>query len=87
MEPLPHIDITGDPGIEAILKDPANAVVEAVTCETLGGWVPDIGLTTYSHRSIYRPPVLARSGLATTLAHRFWRTSQGLMDQDRKSVV
>ncbi len=80
MEPLPHIDIGGDRRIEAILHDPANAVVEAVTCETLGGWVPDIGLTTYSHRSIYRPPVLARSGLATTLAHRFWRTSQGLMD-------
>ena len=80
MEPLPHIDIGGDRRIEAILQDPANAVVEAVTCETLGGWVPDIGLTTYSHRSIYRPPVLARSGLATTLAHRFWRTIQGLMD-------
>ena len=80
MEPLAHIDIRGDRRIEQILQDPANAVVEAVTCETLGGWVPDIGLTTYSHRSIYRPPVLARSGLATTLAHRFWRTSEGLMD-------
>ena len=80
MEPLAHIDIRGDRRIEEILQDPANAVVEAVTCETLGGWVPDIGLTTYSHRSIYRPPVLARSGLATTLAHRFWRTSEGLMD-------
>ena len=80
MEPLAHIDIRGDRRIEEILHDPANAVVEAVTCETLGGWVPDIGLTTYSHRSIYRPPVLARSGLATTLAHRFWRTSEGLMD-------
>ena len=80
MEPIPHVDIGGDRRIEEILQDPANAVVEAVTCETLGGWVPDIGLTTYSHRSIYRPPVLARSGLATTLAHRFWRTSEGLMD-------
>ena len=80
MEPIPHIDIGGDRRIGEILQDPANAVVEAITCETLGGWVPDIGLTTYSHRSIYRPPVLARSGLATTLAHRFWRTSQGLMD-------
>ena len=80
MEPIPHVDIGGDRRIEEILQDPANAVVEAVTCETLGGWVPDIGLTAYSHRSIYRPPVLARSGLATTLAHRFWRTSEGLMD-------
>ena len=80
MELIPHIDIGGDRRIEEILQDPANAVVEAVTCETLGGWVPDIGLTTYSHRSIYRPPVLARSGLATTLAHRFWRTLEGLMD-------
>ncbi|MDE0218107.1 MAG: hypothetical protein OXJ90_02455 [Spirochaetaceae bacterium] len=80
MEPIPHIDIGGDRHIEEILQDPASAVVDAVTCETLGGWVPDIGLTTYSHRSIYRPPVLARSGLATTLAHRFWRTLEGLMD-------
>ena len=80
MELIPHIDIRGDRRIEEVLQDPANAVVEAVTCETLGGWVPDIGLTTYSHRSIYRPPVLARSGLATTLAHRFWRTLEGLMD-------
>ena len=80
MESVAHIDIHGDRRIAEILEDPANAVVEAITCETLGGWVPDIGLTTYSHRSIYRPPVLAGSGLSTTLAHRFWRTSEGLMD-------
>lgn len=80
METVSHVDVCGDRRIEAILNDPANAVVEAMTCETLGGWVPDIGLTTYSHRSIYRPPVLARSGLPTTLAHRFWRTGEGLID-------
>ncbi len=80
METVTHLDICGDRRIEEILRDPANAVVEAMTCETLGGWVPDIGLTTYSHRSIYRPPVLARSGLSTTLSHRFWRTGEGLID-------
>lgn len=80
METVSHVDVCGDRRIEEILRDPANAVVEAMTCETLGGWVPDIGLTTYSHRSIYRPPVLARSGLATTLAHRFWRSGEGLID-------
>ena len=80
MDTVVHIDICGDGRIAEILQDADNAVVEAMTCETLDGWVPDIGLTTYSHRSIYRPPVVARSGLPTTLAHRFWRTSEGLMD-------
>ena len=80
MDTVAHIDICGDGRIVDILQDPGNAVVEAMTCETLDGWVPDIGLTTYSHPSIYRPPVIAGSGLATSLAHRFWRTSEGLMD-------
>lgn len=87
METVTHLDICGDRRIEEILRDPANAVVEAMTCETLGGWVPDIGLTTYSHRSIYRPPVLARSGLSTTLAHRFWRTGEGLIDHTGKRWI
>ena len=80
MEALPHIDIVEEERIKAILENTDNFVFDAISCETLDGWVPDLGLTSYRNYSIYRPPSVAQSGIASTLAHRFWSTVEGKTD-------
>ena len=87
MEKIPHIDITGNERIQEILDDPENYVFEAFDCEDVNEWVPDIGNTEYPNRSIYRPPVLAESGLLTTLRHRFWDTFRGTVDHTGERYV
>jgi hypothetical protein len=54
MQTAPHIDIVGDERIREILESPETDVFSAFACETLDGWVPDIGLTP-PHRSVYKP--------------------------------
>lgn len=80
MKVVPHLDIIEEDRINSILDDPDNYAFDAFACETLDGWVPDIGLSTYPNRSIFRPPVLARSGLTSSLSHRFWETRWGTAD-------
>ena len=87
MDIVPHIDIMEEDHIAELLDNPDNYVFDAYACETLDGWVPDIGLTNYRKRSIFRPPVLAKSGLATTLSHRFWETRVGTADHTGKRWV
>jgi len=38
-----------DARIQQILDQPGNYVFDAYACETVDGWVPDIGLTKYSN--------------------------------------
>ena len=79
LQQLSHVDLVeGD--IDPLLADPANFVLDAVECEDVNEWVPDLGMTEYPVRSIYRPPALATSGMPTTLRHRFWDTLRGMRD-------
>ena len=80
MKVVPYLDIIDEDRIKSIANDPENYVFDAFGCETLDGWTPDIGLTNYPNRSIFRPPVLARSGLTSALSHRFWETRMGTAD-------
>ena len=80
MKVVPYLDIIDEDRIKSIVENPENYVFDAFACETLDGWVPDIGLTNYPNRSISRPPVLARSGLPSALSHRFWETRMGTAD-------
>ena len=71
MDPIPHIDIAEEARIEALLAAPENHSWPAIDCESMDGWVPDLGLTGYANYSIYRPPAVAAAGITTTVRHRF----------------
>ena len=80
MRVAPHIDISGESRIDEILNDKENFVFEAFACENMDGWTPDIGLTGYPRRSIYRPEAVARSGVPAIIRHRFHETYRGETD-------
>jgi hypothetical protein len=71
METVNFIDIKDEPRIRAILADEANHVLEAFACEFLDGWTPDVGLTEYPARSIFRPPSVIQAGITSSIRHRF----------------
>jgi hypothetical protein len=87
MQVLPHIDVAGDTCIQQILDQPGNYLFDAYACETLDGWVPDIGLTNYPNQSIFRPPSVANAGLRSTIRHRFWSTLDGETDHTGRRHV
>lgn len=74
MDLIPHIDIIEPARIQALLDDPRNFLWNAIDSETLDTWSPDLGLTGYPNPSIFRPSEIAKSGLPSTLRHRFWGT-------------
>lgn len=80
MKIITHIDVAEYDRIQALLDDPENYVWQAIDSEVLDGWVPDLGLTPYDNPSIYRPPSVAGSGLASQLRHRFWRSGENGRD-------
>ena len=49
-----HIDISEKMIISKVLEDKSTYSWEAVDSEKLGDWVPDIGLTSYFNKSIFR---------------------------------
>ena len=51
---IPHVDVV-ERDIDPLLADSANFVLDAVECEDINEWVPDLGMTEYPVRSIYRP--------------------------------
>ena len=50
-----HIDISEKKIISKVLEDKSTYSWEAIDSEKLGDWVPDIGLTSYFNKSIFRP--------------------------------
>ena len=71
MELIAHIDVAEEQRIKAILDADENHSWPAIDCESMDGWVPDMGLTGYANYSIYRPPAVAAAGIKTTVRHRF----------------
>ena len=71
MELIAHIDVAEEQRIKAILEADENHSWPAIDCESMDGWVPDMGLTGYANYSIYRPPAIAAAGITTTVRHRF----------------
>ncbi|UCH24714.1 MAG: hypothetical protein JSV66_12270 [Trueperaceae bacterium] len=80
MELLPHIDLIDPELITVLLSDPQNFSWRAIDSEGLDSWSPDIGLSSYPNPSIVRPVAVARSGMASTLRHRFWSTVERQAD-------
>ena len=66
MEVVRHIDITGEERIRTILAEPDNFVFAAYECESMDGWVPDVGITNYANRSVFCPPSVARARYPAT---------------------
>jgi len=86
MRQIPHVDVVeGD--ICRLLADPANFVLDAVGCEDVDEWVPDLGMTEYPVRSIYRPPALAAFGIAHHPARRFWDPLHAVRDHTGKRYL
>ena len=71
MELIAHIDVAEEQRIKAILEADENHSWPAIDCESMDGWVPDMGLTGYANYSIYRTPAIAAAGITTTVRHRF----------------
>ena len=80
MDTIPHIDIIEPERIANLLTAPHNFAWRAVDSETLDTWTSDLGLTSYPHPSIYRPGGVAKSGMSSTLRHRFWGTVERQSD-------
>jgi hypothetical protein len=70
MQTAEYIDIKGEERIRAILADKCNFLIEAFGFEFLDGWTPDIGLTEYPVRSIFRPPSVIQAGITSHIKHR-----------------
>jgi hypothetical protein len=80
MDLIPHIDIIEPARIQALLDDPRNFSWNAIDSETLDTWTPDLGVTGYPNPSVFRPSGIAKSGLSSTLRHRFWGTVEHQSD-------
>lgn len=87
MRELPHIDIIEPERIAALFADPRNYAWRAVDCETLDTWSPDLGLSAYPKPSIYRAGAVAKSGLPSTLRHRFWQTIESQADHTGRRYI
>ena len=76
-----HVDLCDHKKIEAIISDNSVYMWEAVDSEKLGGWVPDIGLTSFFRKSIFRPyqNIINNTG-SDVLSHRFWGTVENQSD-------
>ena len=80
MDVISHIDIIEPERIQKLLEDPRNFSWRAIDSESLGSWIPDLGVTSYPNPSIFRPATIAQSGLSSTLRHRFWGTVEHQYD-------
>ncbi len=87
MKTIPHIDISDEAQIQALLADPRCYSWRAVDSETLDTWTPDLGLTAYPRPSVYRAGAVARSGMASTLRHRFWQTIERQADHTGRRYI
>ena len=75
-----HIDISEKKIISKVLEDKSTYSWEAVDSEKLGDWVPDIGLTSYFNKSIFRPHPINEKSDSKILSHRFWGTVENQSD-------
>jgi hypothetical protein len=71
LDQIAHIDVAEESRIAEILAVEGNHSWPAIDCESMDGWVPDLGLTGYANHSIYRPPAIVAAGVTTTVRHRF----------------
>ncbi len=75
-----HVDLSDHKRIEEIISDNSVYMWEAVDSEKLGGWVPDIGLTSFFRKSIFRPYQNIKIPDSDVLSHRFWGTVENQSD-------
>ena len=75
-----HIDISEKKIISKVLEDKSTYSWEAIDSEKLGDWVPDIGLTSYFNKSIFRPHPINEKSDSKILSHRFWGTVENQSD-------
>ena len=75
-----HIDISEKMIISKVLEDKSTYSWEAIDSEKLGDWVPDIGLTSYFNKSIFRPHPINEKSESKILSHRFWGTVENQSD-------
>ena len=80
MENEKFTDISDNKIIRKIISDDSVYSWDAVDSEKLGGWVPDIGLTSFFKKSIYRPYGLIENSGSNVLTHRFWGTIENQSD-------
>jgi len=75
-----HVDISEKKIISKVLEDKSTYFWEAIDSEKLGDWVPDLGLTSYFNKSIFRPHPINDKTDSKILSHRFWGTVENQSD-------
>ncbi|MDG2199191.1 MAG: hypothetical protein P8O70_20340 [SAR324 cluster bacterium] len=75
-----HIDISENKLISKVLENKTIYSWEAIDSEKLGDWIPDIGLTSYFKKSIFRPHPINDNSDSKILSHRFWGTVENQSD-------